>query len=169
VSTGDVYGHGTIATGTAGAVAASLSSGGQLVAGNGKFQVAANGVVSLAAQGASGANCSLGGGASALTVDSAGVLLSCDPASGVWRPVGGRQQKQSFYIASDGAVIPSPGCPATASPEIVVVPSAIYIDTTAAISFVGPGSGPWVVQIRDGSNAPVAGATAQVETYCAFS
>ncbi|TXI24164.1 MAG: hypothetical protein E6Q67_02810 [Roseateles sp.] len=168
VSTGDVYSHSNIGVGTGGAISASLKSDGAIRGAAGDFMVANNGVIGLNAKGTSGAACSSStGNVGALTVDSSGTLLNC--VGGVWRPVGGRQQKQTFYIASDGAVVPSPGCPSTASAQIVVVPSTIYVNPTAAISYTGPGSGPWTINIRDGSNAPVPGATAQVETYCAYS
>ena len=167
VSTGDVYSHSNIGAGAGGTVSAAMKSDGTIKGAAGDFMVASNGVIGLNAKGTSGAACSsTTGNVGALTVDTSGTLLSC--VSGVWRPVGGRQQKQTFYIASDGAVVPSPGCPATATPQIIVVPATFYINPTAAISFTGPGSGPWTINIRDGSNIPVPGATAQVETYCAY-
>jgi hypothetical protein len=167
ISTADIYSHNTIATGVGGSIAASISNNGAITAAAGNFTVSQSGVVGLNAQGSSGGACSAGSSAGAVTVDSSGTLLTC--IAGIWRPVGGRQQKQTFYLASDGAVVPSPGCPATATPQIIVVPVNVYVNTTASVSYTAPGSGPWTVQIRDGSNNPVPGATAQVETYCAFS
>lgn len=165
VSTADIYSHSTIAVGSGGSVASLMNSAGQLWAGNGNFQVTSGGVVNLAAQGTSGSGCSIAGGSSAITTDSSGVILSCQ--AGVWHPIGGRQQKQAFYTASDGTFIPSPSCQGSGTPEIIVTPLTMYIDNTASLSYTASGSGPWTVYIRDGSNSPVS-ATAAVETYCAF-
>jgi Bacterial shufflon protein, N-terminal constant region len=166
VSTSDVYSHATVAAGTGGGIASYLNSGGELMAGSGQFRVTSTGVVNLGAQGSAGAGCSISNGSSAITSDTAGVLLAC--VGGVWRPVGGRQQKQQFYTTTDGGVIPNPGCPATATAQIIVTPMNIYIDNTAVASYTASGAGPWTVFIRDGANVAIAGATAQVETYCAY-
>lgn len=166
VSTADIYSHNTIAVGTGGGIAAYMNNAGTLVAGNGQFVV--NGTaVSIGAGGSSGAGC--GGPASFTTItsDSAGVPLTCQ--SGVWRPIGGRVQKYGFYNAVDGTVIPSPGCPSTASPGALVIATNIFIDNTASASYTSPGAGPWTILIRDGSNSPIPGGSAQVETYCVFS
>ncbi len=165
ISSADIYSHNTIAVGTGGSVAAYMNNSGSMVAANGQFQVTSGGVVNLGAQGTSGAGCSIAAGSSAITTDSSGVILSCQ--AGVWHPIGGRQQKQAFYTVSDGTFIPSPSCPGSGTPQIIITPLTMYIDTTASLSYTATGSGPWTVFIRDGSNSPV-GATAAVETYCAF-
>jgi hypothetical protein len=167
ISTSDIYSHASIGAGTGGAVTTSMTSSGDLMAGSGQFRVTSNGVVNLGAQGSSGAGCAITNGSSAITSDTAGVLLTCQ--SGVWRPVGGRQQKQQFYTATDGGVIPNPGCPPTATAQITVTAMNIYINPTAAASYTAsPGSWPWIVYIRDGANVPIPGGLAQVETYCAY-
>jgi hypothetical protein len=167
ISTADIYSHNTIAVGSGGGIAAYMNNGGQLAAGNGQFQVAPSGVVSIGAQGSSGTGCGGAANFATMTSDSAGVPLICQ--GGVWRPVGGRIQKFGFYAASDGTVIPSPSCPATAAPGAQVTMSNIYIDNTASASYNTSGAGPWTVLIRDGSNTPIPGGTAQVETFCVFS
>jgi hypothetical protein len=167
ISTHDIYSRATVAAGTGGGIASSMTSGGELMAGSGQFRVTSTGVVNLGAQGSAGAGCSIANGSSAITSDTAGVLLAC--VGGVWRPVGGRQQKQQFYTTTDGGQIPNPGCPATATPQITVTPINVYINNTAAASYTAsPGNGPWTVFIRDGANVPIPGVVAQVETYCAY-
>jgi len=167
VSTGDIYSHNTIAAGVGGNVAAAMGNSGALMAGSGQFQVTTNGIVNLGAQGSSGSGCSIAAGSSAITTDSSGVILSCQ--AGVWHPIGGRVQKYGFYSAVDGTVIPSPSCPATAAPGALVIASNIYVDSTASSSYTSSGAGPWTILIRDGSNSPIPGGSAQVETYCVFS
>lgn len=167
ISTADVYGHGTIAVGTNAAVAASMTASGVMTAGSGKFQVNSNGVVSMASQGASGGTCSITAGVSAITTDTAGVPLAC--IKGVWRPIGGKQQKAGFYDGVDGASVPVPDCPNTATAQIIVYSKQIEIDPTASMSVGATGTGPWTIYVRNGSNTPVSGVHVQAETFCAFS
>lgn len=168
VSTMDVYGRGTIGVGNGGAVAASLTSSGAVYAANGNFQVTAGGVINLATQGASGAACNVASGSSAMTTDAAGVPLAC--VGGIWRPVGGQLQSAAFYNGVlDGTVIPAPTCPGTAVPLARATVTSVYINPTASATYFSSGTGPWVMNIRDGTNTPIPGAMAQVETFCAFS
>lgn len=166
VSTFDVYSHGTMAAGAGGNIAASMNSAGAIRGASGRFNVESNGVVSLSTVGASGNGCAIQNGQSAVTTDSAGVPLAC--VNGVWTPIGGKQQKAGFFTAVDGNLIPAPNCPSTAIPQIIVTVANIYIDTTASASYGASGGGPWVVYIRNGTNSPIPGAVAQVETFCAF-
>ena len=167
ISTADIYSHSTVAAGSGGGISAYMNSAGQLLAGSGSFQVTNGGYTYIGYIGAaSGNGCTGSGSYSMLSADAAGVLMTC--LNGTWRPIGGRQQKQAFFTASDGTFIPDPGCPGSSSPRIIITPLTMYIDNTASLSYTASGSGPWTVFIRDGSNSPV-GATAAVETYCAFS
>lgn len=167
VATADVYAHGSVGAGTGGTVAASMANDGTMVAASGGFRVNASGVVNIASQGSSGAACTITTGAAALTTDVAGVPLTC--VGGRWTPIGGKLQKAGFFNAVDGTIIPTPSCPATATPSIIVTMTNIYIDPTASASYLSSGAGPWVVLIRNGSNTPIPGGAAQVETFCAFS
>lgn len=168
LSTGDVYAQGTVGAGNAGSVAAYMGKDGAVGAANGAFRVTTSGVINLASQGSSGAACTIGSGAAALTTDSAGVLLNC--VGGRWTPSGGKLQSAAFFNGvTDGTVIPAPDCPSTATPLARATVTNIYIDPTAAASYASSGAGPWVILIRNGSNTPIPGGTAQVETFCAFS
>jgi len=166
LSTGDVYSHATVGAGTGGQVAAAMTANGAIRGANGDFQVHTTGIVSMTAKGSSGSGCSIPSGSSAMTTDSAGVPLAC--VNGRWRPIGGTHQRAGFFLAVDGDVIPAPDCPSTATPLAKATVQSLYIDPTSSASYTAPGSGPWTVNIRNGSNAPIPGATAQVETFCAF-
>jgi len=166
VSTADVYAHGSVGVGSGGALSTTLWNNGSVDAANGKFHVGTDGVLNLGAQGAVGAACAIASGAAAITTDAAGVVLSCQ--AGTWKPIGGQQQKQAFFMASDGSPIAAPICPGSGAPRIIVIPANFTVDPTASVNIGATGTGPWTVVIRDGSDVPIAGAVAEVETYCAF-
>lgn len=167
ISTFDMYAQGSVALGSNGSTTVYLNRDGSIRGAAGKFNVETNGVLSLGVVGSSGAACSLQSNEAAITVDSAGVPLTC--LRGIWTPIGGRMQTRGFYDAVDGTVISDPGCPNTATPLLRIIPKNIYINPTASASYYSPpGNPPWVIQIRDGANQPISGAAAQVESFCAY-
>lgn len=120
-------------------------------------------------------------GAMSSNSDGRGQLLSCqimnDSLSGanpVWMPVGGPTQAYNFYQVGNGSVVPPPSCFGGGYPQIRLVPQTFRVDTTAAVNFVGPGSGPWTISITNGSGSGTSNVdggvigTGEVETYCSY-
>jgi type II secretory pathway pseudopilin PulG len=117
-------------------------------------------------------------GAQASNLDGRGQQLSCenlnDGAGAVWIPVGGPTQVYNFYQVAHGSVVPSPSCFAGGTPQIRLLPQTFQVDTTAAVNYAGPGSGPWTILITNGSGSSTSNVnggaigTGEVETYCSY-
>jgi hypothetical protein len=104
-------------------------------------------------------------GAAALNADGRGQWLSCQDY--VWMPIGGPAARYNYYTVSNGASVPAPSCFNEGTPQIVLAPQVFYVDPTAQVNMTASGSGPWTVVLTDGEGADI-GATAVVETYCAY-
>ncbi|MFM0091645.1 hypothetical protein PQR46_32605 [Paraburkholderia sediminicola] len=97
--------------------------------------------------------------------DGHGQILSCQ--FNVWLPIGGRIQGYGYFTVQSGQAVPAPVCSSGGTPQILVNPRSIYVDTTATVNYVIGGSGPWTVFIVDGSSAQVQGQVS-ASTYCAY-
>ncbi|MBB6592753.1 shufflon system plasmid conjugative transfer pilus tip adhesin PilV [Ralstonia solanacearum] len=105
-------------------------------------------------------------GVSGLNADGSGQWLQC--LNGVLKPFGGNILRYGYYTAQHGTGVPAPTCPAGATKLIVVTPNIFAVDPTTVVNAGASGTGPWTVYIMDGSNTPIAGATATVGTYCGY-
>ncbi len=111
-------------------------------------------------------------GLMAANADGSGQILSCQ--FGAWVPIGGHWLRYGYYAVQDYRLnatnnpVPAPNCPGGGTPEITVLPSNFYVDTTATVNYGAVGAGPWTVYIQDGSGNPISGATAIVGTYCSY-
>lgn len=104
-------------------------------------------------------------GATAGNLDGRGQLLSCQ--DNVWIPVGGTAVRYDYYYVQDAWGVPAPSCFDGGTPQIVLSPQSLYVNTTATVNITASGSGPWVVHITDGNGNGVQG-KAVVETYCTY-
>ncbi|MDN7934539.1 hypothetical protein QZM52_24945 [Burkholderia metallica] len=104
-------------------------------------------------------------GATAANADGRGQLLSCQ--DNVWIPVGGAAVRYQYYFAQDAWGVPAPSCFDGGTPQIVMSPQSLYVNTTATVNVTASGSGPWVVHITDGNGNGVQGKVV-VETYCTY-
>ncbi|MFL9912502.1 hypothetical protein [Paraburkholderia sp. RL17-337-BIB-A] len=172
ISTGRLTVSGSSSLGTA--TATTLNTTGNTTVG-GTLTVART--IQAGAIGAPRASCSPLG-ALASNSDGRGQALSCqnlnDGAGPIWMPVGGPTQTYNFYQVWNGSVVPSPSCFAGGSPQMRLVPQTFRVDTTAAVNFAGPGSGPWTISITNGSGSGTSNVdggaigTGEVETYCSY-
>ncbi|MFM0046042.1 hypothetical protein [Paraburkholderia sediminicola] len=97
--------------------------------------------------------------------DGSGQVLSCQ--YGVWLPIGGRIQGYGYYTVQSQQGVPAPVCASGGTPQILVNPRSIYVNTTATVNYGFAGTGPWIVYILDGTGAPIAGQVS-ASTYCAY-
>ncbi|MFL9886753.1 hypothetical protein PQR66_27180 [Paraburkholderia agricolaris] len=97
--------------------------------------------------------------------DGSGQVLSCQ--YGMWVPIGGRIQGYGYYTVQNGQGVPAPVCPRGATPQILINPRSIYVDTTATVNYGIAGSGPWTIYIMDGTGAGIQGQVS-ASTYCAY-
>ncbi|MGP8434534.1 hypothetical protein ACT2GS_14480, partial [Paraburkholderia fungorum] len=172
ISTGALTVSGTSSLGTA--TANTLNTTGNTTVG-GTLTVART--IQAGAIGVPRASCSPLG-AQASNSDGRGQQLSCqnlnNGAGPIWMPVGGPTQAYNFYQVVNGSVVPAPSCFAGGSPQIRLVPQTFRVDTTAAVNFVGPGSGPWTISITNGSGSATSNVdggaigAGEVETYCSY-
>lgn len=134
---------------------------------------AANGQATLGVQGAlelgniatpNGA-CSRNG---AIAGDSDGSGLAFNCLYGRWVPIGGHGLRYAYYLVSNGSFVPAPTCPGGGTPEILLTAQNFYVDPTATVN-LSPvsGTGPWTVNITDGSGSGIPG-DAIAETYCTY-
>ncbi|WP_321883996.1 hypothetical protein [Burkholderia cepacia] len=104
-------------------------------------------------------------GATAGNADGRGQQLSCQ--DNVWVPIGGPSVRYQYYYVQDAWGVPAPPCFNGGTPQIVMSPQSLYVNTTATVNISATGSGPWVVHITDGNGWGVQG-KAVVETYCTY-
>lgn len=104
-------------------------------------------------------------GAAATNSDGRGQWLSCQ--DNVWMPVGGPAQRYNYYTVANGSVVPAPACFSEGTAQIMLAPQNFYVDQTAQVNVMASGSGPWSISLTNGSGGDI-GATAVVETYCAY-
>lgn len=97
--------------------------------------------------------------------DGSGQVLSCQ--FNVWLPIGGRIQGYAYYTVQSGQGVPAPVCSSGGTPQILVNPRSIYVDTTATVNYGFGGTGPWMVYILDGTGAQIPGQVS-ASTYCAY-
>ena len=98
--------------------------------------------------------------------DGSGITMMCSNLK--WIPMGGRYQAIGLYTVSNGSVVPAPTCSVGGVGEITIASQNFSVDDTATVNFSPPsGTGPWTMNITDGSGTAIAG-TAQAQTFCKY-
>lgn len=147
-----------------GTATAPIDTGAAAIHGN----AVVSGTVSVANTGVPHAACNSPAGTTSMAAnsDGSGQLLSCQ--GNQWMPVGGPWLRDGYTLAQSGSWVATPNCPAGASPAAEAFPQNFTVDEDGSVNFGIYGTGPWQIFITDGRGQAIAGAQAQVATYCVY-